>query len=99
MTLNKQIKVIVDFFSKIFKINRDTVKEAEDQATQLQDRIRQTQSKLDQINVIEPLIFKFILLLLLIVFVYMVGTPILGSYVNLVSVLVLVGGTIYIIFK
>lgn len=99
MTLNKQIKVIVDFFSKIFKTDRDSMKEAENQATLLQDRIRETQSKLDQINVIEPLIFKFILLLLLIVFVYMVGTPILGSYVNLVSVLILIGGTIYIIFK
>ena len=76
-----------------------TAKDGASQETELQDRIKQTQTKLDQINVIEPLIFKFILLLLLIVFIYMVGTPIVGGYVNLVSVLVLVGGTIYIIFK
>jgi hypothetical protein len=99
MTLNKQVKVVVDFLSDIFKTSNKTAKDGASQETELQDRIKQTQTKLDQINVIEPLIFKFILLLLLIVFIYMVGTPIVGGYVNLVSVLVLVGGTIYIIFK
>jgi hypothetical protein len=99
MTLNKQVKVIVDFFSNIFKTHHKTANDAANQEKELQHRIKQTQTNLDQINMIEPLLFKFILLLLLIVFVYMVGTPIIGSYVNLVSVLVLIGGTIYIIFK
>lgn len=99
MTLNKQVKVIVDFFSNIFKTHHKTANDAAKQEADLQDRIKQTQTNLDQINMIEPLLFKFILLLLLIVFVYMVGTPFIGSYVNLVSVLVLIGGTIYIIFK
>jgi hypothetical protein len=99
MTLNKQVKVVVDFFSNIFKTHHKTTNDLENQEADLQNRIKQTQTNLDQINMIEPLLFKFILLLLLIVFVYIVGTPIIGSYVNLVSVLVLIGGTIYIIFK
>ena len=99
MTLNKQLNTIVGFLKKIFKIDKDHSKKSQDQVSEIQDKLRNTQSQLDQINVIQPLIIKFIILLLVILFVYLIGTSFIGSYIHIVSFLTLIGGTIYIIFN
>jgi hypothetical protein len=99
MTLNKQLNTIVSFFQRLFKIDSNSLKKGQDQISEIQDKIRNTQSQLDQINVIQPLIIKFIILLLVILFVYLIGTSFIGSYIHIVSFLTLIGGTIYIIFN
>lgn len=99
MTLNKQLNTIVSFFQKLFKIDKNSLKNGQNQVSEIQDKIRNTQSQLDQINVIQPLIIKFIILLLVILFVYLIGTSFIGSYIHIVSFLTLIGGTIYIIFN
>ena len=99
MTLNKQLNTIVSFFQKLFKIDQNSLKNGQNQVSEIQDKIRNTQSQLDQINVIQPLIIKFIILLVVILFVYLIGTSFIGSYIHIVSFLTLIGGTIYIIFN
>lgn len=99
MTLNKQLNTIVGFFQRLFKIDSNSLKKGQDQISEIQDKIRNTQSQLDQMNVIQPLIIKFIILLLIVIFLYLVGSPFIGNYIHSVSSLTLIAGTIYIIFN
>jgi hypothetical protein len=63
MVVNKQVEDIVEFFKKIFNIDSSTAKKAKAQSGGLYNKIKDTQSKLDQINSIEPILIGIILIL------------------------------------
>jgi len=92
MTVNKQVDDIVTFFTKMFRIDGNTQKNAQAQTGELQDRIRETQNELDQMANIEPLLLNIILLLLLICFIYLFLSPLLGTYIHILALIVFGGG-------
>jgi hypothetical protein len=92
MTVNKQVDDIVTFFTKMFRIDANTHKNAQAQTGHLQDRIRETQNELDQISEIQPLLLKIIVLLLVVCFMYLFLSPILGTYIHLLALITFGGG-------
>ena len=97
MTVNKQVGDVVSYFKKMFHIDGDTAKKANNQAGHLNENIREAQKELDQIKTVEPIILGVIVLLVALCFLYMFGSGILGSYVHMVAVLVIAGGVALIV--
>ena len=87
MIVNKQSNDIVAFFKKMFNIDNDTAKKANNQVGQLSTSIRESQKQLDEISSIEPTILGAIGLLVVVLLIYTIGSPILGSYVHTVALL------------
>ena len=96
MVINKQITDVVNYFKNMFKIDRNTAKQGDSQSKHIQDQIKDTQSQLDQINFIQPIIQQLIILLFLVLLAYFMLSSILGSLVNIIVILGLVIGVYYI---
>lgn len=96
MTINKQITDVVSYFKNMFKLDGDTGKKGINQAGHIQDQIRETQSQLDQISTIQPLLQQLIILLVVALFAYVFLSTIFGAITNII-VLVMIGiGMFYI---
>jgi hypothetical protein len=89
MIVNKQSNDIISFFKQIFNIDRDTTKRAKSQAGHLREKIRESQKQLDQISAVEPTILGVIAILLVVIILYIFASPMLGSYVHYVSLIVM----------
>jgi hypothetical protein len=92
MIVNKQVQDIIEFFKKIFNIDGTTAKKAKDQSGQLYNKIKETQSKLDQINSIEPILIGIIITLFLVATLYLVSPSILGNYTHIIAILIIGSG-------
>jgi hypothetical protein len=96
MTVNKQVGDVVSYFKKIFNIDRNSGKKAKEQVGHIQDQILETQTQLDKMQSLQPLMQKIILLIAALAVIYIVGS-VLGTIVHLVALAVLVGGIYYIV--
>ena len=96
MTVNKQVSDVVEYFKRIFHVDRTTGKKGVAQAGHIQEQIRKTQQELDQINAVQPLLQKFLILLAIVSVIYMLGS-VLGSMVHMLALVVLGGGLFYIV--
>lgn len=85
MTVNKQVADVISFFKKMFNVDGDTAKKANNQAGHLNENIREAQKELDQIKTVEPIILGVILLLVALSFLYMFGSGLLGDYVHIAA--------------
>ena len=97
MTVNKQVGDVVSYFKKMFHIDGDTAKRANNQAGHLNENIREAQKEIDQIKTVEPIILGVIVLLVALCFLYMFGSGLLGSYVHIVALLIISGGVALIL--
>lgn len=96
MTVNKQVSDVVNYFKKMFNLDKDTGKKGKVQAAHLEEQIRSTQVQLDLINKTQPLIQKFLILLAIVAGIYIVGT-FLGWILHIIAIVVLIGGAVYIL--
>lgn len=97
MTVNKQTKDVVDFFSKMFKLDGETAKKARAQAGHINEQIRSTQKQLDQINAVEPVMEIAIVILLMISAVYVLLGGLLGWVTHVIAVGILGAGLFFIL--
>ena len=97
MVVNKQTQDVVSFLKKMFNIDGDTAKKANNQAGHLTENIREAQKELDQIKNVEPIILGVIVLLVVLCFVYMFGSGLFGSYVHMVAVIIIGAGVALIV--
>jgi hypothetical protein len=96
MTINKQITDVVNYFKNMFKLDKDTGKKGLDQSTHIQDKIRDTQSQLDQISSIQPLLQKLIIILFIAIILYFVLSTVFGAITNIIVLGVIGLGMFYI---
>lgn len=96
MTINKQITDVVTYFKNMFKLDRDTGKNGLNQSGHIQDQIRDTQSQLDQISNIQPLLQQLIVILLIALIAYVLLSSILGAITNLIVLGIIGAGMFYI---
>jgi hypothetical protein len=82
MTVNKQVEDVVTYFKRMFNIDKDTAKKANNQSGHLNETIRESQIQLEQINNISPFILGIIIILIVVIFVYLFGSMFLGNYVH-----------------
>lgn len=99
MVVNKQVNTVVDFFKKIFKMDTGDVQQDKNEESRLQDSVKDSQSKIDQINAVKPKVQALIYVLVAVTIVYIVGTNILGQYVHVVAFIVLASGMGYVIYS
>jgi hypothetical protein len=92
MVLNKQVEDIVTYFKKMFNIDSNTAKLAKSQSGGLYTKIKETQSKLDQINTVQPILIGFIVTLLAVCSLYLVGSSLLGNYTHILALSLIIGG-------
>jgi hypothetical protein len=88
MTLNKQVEDVITYFKKMFNIDKTTAGKAKGQSGKITESIREAQSDLDQIQNVEPFIIGVIGLLVVVILIYLVGTPLLGSYIHLLALVI-----------
>ena len=98
MSVNKQVEDIVKFFKTMFHIDGNTAKNAEGQSGKLNQNIREAQLELDNIRNIQPYIIGVICILVVLSIVYLFLSPLLGSSVHVIS-LIVVGGGLYLLIK
>jgi ABC-type bacteriocin/lantibiotic exporter with double-glycine peptidase domain len=94
MIINHQVDSIVNYFKKLFHLDADTAKKAENQGHTLNERIRDTQKRLEYMNYIQPILLGSLLTLIVVTFLYMIGGPILGGYVHMIASLAIVVGVL-----
>jgi hypothetical protein len=97
MTVNKQVNDVVTFFKTIFKLDGDTSKRAKAQAGHINEQIRSTQSKLDQIKTVEPVMQIGIIVLLILSANYALLGGLLGWVSHLISIVVISVGLYFIL--
>lgn len=98
MTANKQITDVVNFFTKFFKFDKQSVDTDKSNISAYRDKLITTQADLDKMNQTEPLLQKLVLLVGAVLLLYMVGS-FMGPYVHTVAFVVLVSGLGYIIYS
>lgn len=98
MTANKQITDVVNFFTKFFKFDSQSVKQDQSDISAYRDKLLTTQAQLDKLTTTEPLLQKLISLLVTVVVIYLVGS-FLGGIVHTVAFVVLAAGLGYIIYS
>jgi len=96
MVMNKQITDVVSYFKNIFKIDKNTGKQGESQSKHIQDQIKETQTQLDQINAIQPIIQQLIILLFGVLLLYIMLSSLLGSILNIAVIGMLCVGVYYV---
>lgn len=96
MTVNKQVSDIVKYFKNMFNLDKTVGQKGKEQAGHLEEQIRSTQTQLDLMANIQPMLQKVIALLIVVAGMYLVGS-ILGWILHVLAIIVLVGGMIYIL--
>lgn len=99
MTVNKQVSTIVDFFKSVFKMDGTSVQQDKNEESRLEDSVKASQKKIDQINALKPVIQSLLFVLVAVTVVYIVGSNILGQYVHVLAFAVLAGGLGYTIYS
>jgi len=98
MTANKQITDVVNFFSRFFKFDKQSVDRDTSNISAYRDKLITTQADLDKIKETEPLLQKLVILVGSVLVLYVIGS-FLGPYVHTVAFIVLVSGLGYIIYS
>lgn len=98
MIANKQITEVVNFFTKFFKFDKNSVNKDLSDASSYRDKIVRDQAQLDQMTSLEPLIQKLIMLVGSVLLIYFIGS-FLGKLVHTIAFAVLVGGLGFIIYS
>jgi len=98
MVANKQITDVVNFFTKFFKFDKQSVDTDKSNISAYRDKLINTQANLDKMNQTEPLLQKLVMLVGAVLVLYLAGS-FLGPYVHTVAFVVLVSGLGYIIYS
>lgn len=98
MIANKQITEVVNFFTKFFKFDKQSVQQDTSDMSKYRDKIVANQAQLDTITSTQPLLQKLLMLIGVVIVLYMFGS-FLGSMLHTIALVVLAGGLGYIIYS
>jgi hypothetical protein len=98
MTVNKQVTDVVNFFTKFFKFDKQSVDQDTSNISAYRDKVVKTQADIDKMASLEPLVQKFLTLLAIVAVVYLVGS-FLGGFIHTLALMILAGGIGYIIYS
>lgn len=98
MVANKQVTDVVNFFTKFFKFDSQSVNQDKSDISAYRNKVIDTQAQLDKLTSSEPLLQKLIFLVLAVVAIYLIGS-FLGGIVHTIAFIVLAGGLGYIIYS
>jgi hypothetical protein len=96
MTVNKQVKDVVGFFKNSFGGTKSELDHNKSTLADIQNKITDSQSVIDQLGLTGPIIQKLLILVGSVAVIYYFGS-FLGSLVHVVAFIILVIGAYYII--
>jgi hypothetical protein len=95
LTMNKQLQVVVDFFSKFFGYNKSVGQDNTNQSSVLTQNIEKSQQEIDKMTSISSKILTLIITLSVVVMIYVLAEPILGTYVHFITTIALLIGIFF----
>lgn len=98
MIANKQITDVVNFFTKFFKFDKASAEQDASNASAYEDKVKDSQAKIDQMDSLQPLLQKLISLLILVAVIYVVGS-FLGGIIHTIAFVILAVGVGYIFYS
>lgn len=98
MVANKQITEVVNFFTKFFKFDKQSVEKDTSDISAYRDKIITTNAQLGKLTSTEPLLQQLVMLVGVVLVIYMFGS-FLGKIIHLVAFVILIGGLGYIIYS
>ena len=98
MVTNKQIQSVVDFFSKQFGYTKQAGDKHKKDASQLNQQIQESQQQIDKFDSISTKLVALIITLVVVAGIYMLGEPMLGTYVHLAAVVAFSVGLFFTIY-
>jgi hypothetical protein len=97
--IQKQLNSIVNFFTSTFKMDTASIQQDKNEVSHMEDRIKGSQQKIDQINAVKPIVQSLLFVLLAVAIVYIVGSNILGQYVHVLAFATLAAGVGFAIYS
>jgi hypothetical protein len=97
MTINRQTNDVINFFKTMFNIDGNTAHKARAQWGHLNEQIRSTQTQLDQMNSLEPVMQIAIGVLILIAVLYVAFGSTLGAATHIIAIIILGVGLFFIL--
>lgn len=98
MEANKQVSDFASFFKKMFPWAKDEPTKVKGNIGELEKQIRQSQIQIDQFTYAYPFLMYGLILVIIIMLIYILLSGLLGTWVHLVSLLVSVGGILYMVY-
>lgn len=98
MTTNKQVNTVVDFLSSKMGINKQLGDQNAKNSSLLNEQIQTTQQEIDKMNSITTKIVAILITLVIVAGIYLLGEPILGSYVHLLAAIAFSIGLFFTIY-
>jgi hypothetical protein len=98
MTTNKQVDTVANFFSKNFGINQQTKEQTTRDSSLLNEQIQTSQQQIDKMTSVSTKVFTLLITLVVVAGIYLLGEPILGSYVHLPAIIALGIGLFFTIY-
>jgi uncharacterized protein (DUF2164 family) len=98
MVTNKQIESVVNFFSKQFGYTKQAGAQAAKDSSLLNEKIQDSQQQIDKFDSISTTLIALIITLVVVAGIYLLGEPMLGSYVHIVAVLAFTVGLFFTIY-
>jgi cell division protein FtsB len=98
MTTNKQIESVVNFFTKHFGYTKQVSDQTIKDSSLLNEQIQTSQQQIDKIDDVIPKIITLIITLVAVAGIYLLGEPLLGSYVHIAAVVAFTVGLFFTIY-
>lgn len=98
MTTNKQVNTVVDFLSGKMGINKQLGDQNAKNSSLLNEQIQTTQQEIDKMNSITTKLVAILITLVVVAGIYLLGEPILGSYVHLLAAIAFSIGLFFTIY-
>jgi hypothetical protein len=98
MTTNKQVDSVVGFLSSKMGINKQVGAQNSKDASLLNEQIQTSQQQIDKMTSVSTKLFSLLITLVVVAGIYLLGEPILGSYVHIVAIVALTIGLFFTIY-
>lgn len=98
MTTNKQVDSVVNFFSKQFGYTQQVGAQNANDSALLNEQIQTSQQQIDKMTSISAKLLSLLITLVVVSGIYLLGEPVLKSYVHLPAVVALTVGLFFTIY-
>lgn len=98
MTTSKQVDSVVDFLSSKMGINKQVGAQNTKDSSLLNEQIQTSQQQIDKMTSVSTKVFALLVTLVVVAGLYLIGEPILGTYVHVAAVIAFVVGLFFTVY-
>lgn len=98
MTTNKQVDSVVGFLSTKMGINKQVGAQNAKDSSLLNEQIQTSQQQIDKMKSVSTKVFSLLITLVVVAGLYLIGGPLLGTYVHMFAVIAFVVGLFFTVY-